>query len=242
MSAVVVFLGPTLPGEDAAAILPGAAIRPPAAQGDVVEAVQEGAAAIVIIDGAFESVPAVWHKDILWALWRGAAVYGGASMGALRAAEMAPFGMVGIGQIFDDIRAGRIVDDDEVAVRCFETNGRWHTASTALADLRHSLALAVADGVLTAGVAAEVVGALERTYYVDRTPDLVLSLTRTAGLEGSGEERLRGLLGPDHSLKAQDARAVLRRVAEDRRSKRWPQVEVFQPAWTNIWLTGSTRR
>ena len=37
-------------------------------------------------------------------------------MGALRAAELAPFGMIGIGTIFEAYRDGIYTDDDEVAL------------------------------------------------------------------------------------------------------------------------------
>jgi len=53
--------------------------------------------------GYFEIVPTVWHKEILWAMDRGIHVYGGASIGALRAAELADFGMTGIGQIYEQL-------------------------------------------------------------------------------------------------------------------------------------------
>ena len=39
-----------------------------------------------VIDGAFLSGPAVWHREIIWALSQGVQVLGAASMGALRAA------------------------------------------------------------------------------------------------------------------------------------------------------------
>ena len=69
---------------------------PPAEQGSVVRAVRAyQPRAIVLIDGSFGKVPAVRHKEILWALAKGIPVFGRASMGALRAAELAGFGMQG---------------------------------------------------------------------------------------------------------------------------------------------------
>ena len=73
-------------------------------------------AAIGIIDGYFESVPSVWHKEVLWAMARGIHVFGAASMGALRAAELDAFGMEGVGAIYEAFRDGYLEDDDEVAV------------------------------------------------------------------------------------------------------------------------------
>ncbi len=66
----IVFTGPSLTAADASAVL-DARYLPPAAQGDVYRAALTRPRAIGIIDGIFERVPAVWHKEILWALARG---------------------------------------------------------------------------------------------------------------------------------------------------------------------------
>ena len=86
---IVVFTGPTLPADQARAILPDALYLPPVAQGDVYRAAGHQPQAIALIDGFFEHVPAVWHKEILWAMAQGIHVFGSSSMGALRAAELA---------------------------------------------------------------------------------------------------------------------------------------------------------
>ncbi|MDL2402971.1 TfuA-like protein [Rhizobium mayense] len=110
----LLFVGPTLP--DAADIAdPGIILRPPAKQGDIIGAMEAGASVIGLIDGLFENVAPVWHKEILFALSKGVRFYGAASMGALRAAECAAFGMVGIGRIFEAYASGTVVDDSAVA-------------------------------------------------------------------------------------------------------------------------------
>ena len=81
----VVFLGPTLSVEDARREL-DALYLPPVAQGDVYRIARQKPFAIGIVDGVFDRRPAVWHKEILWALAQGVHVLGAASMGALRAA------------------------------------------------------------------------------------------------------------------------------------------------------------
>ena len=94
----VIFAGPTL-WKDPVLQAEDLAWRPPAGQGDVYRIAQKRPPAIGLIDGRFETCPAVWHKEILWALTQGIPVYGAASMGALRAAELYPFGMIGVGAI-----------------------------------------------------------------------------------------------------------------------------------------------
>jgi hypothetical protein len=73
---------------------------------------------IGIVDGNFETVATVWHKEILWAMAQGIHVYGAASIGALRAAELAEFGMKGVGAIFRHFQATPLADDDEISRFC----------------------------------------------------------------------------------------------------------------------------
>nr|WP_210276833.1 TfuA-like protein [Rhizobium sp. BK316] len=111
----VVFIGPSLP--DAASHASGdIVLRPPAVQGDVLRAVEDGANVIGLVDGGFENTAPVWHKEILFALSLDVTVLGAASMGALRAAECQAFGMIGVGRIFNDYVSGTIVDDADVAL------------------------------------------------------------------------------------------------------------------------------
>src|SRR5262245_8073226 len=102
-----VFIGPTISRDEARAVV-DAVHLPPAAQGDVYLAARTKPPAIGIVDGFFENVPAVWHKEILWALTQGVEVLGSSSMGALRAAELEEFGMRGVGRIFDWYHGGLI--------------------------------------------------------------------------------------------------------------------------------------
>lgn len=112
----ILFAGPSL-ANDIRGLqqLPALVIRGPTARGDVVKAALQGANAIGIVDGVFEDTMAVWHKEILFALSLGIAVGGAASMGALRAAECAAFGMVGIGSVFKQYHTGELIDDADVA-------------------------------------------------------------------------------------------------------------------------------
>ena len=107
---IVVFLGPSLPVDDARRILPARYLGP-ARCGDVLRARRLSPRAIALVDGLFASTPATWHKEILLALDDGIAVFGASSMGALRAAELAPFGMIGVGAIFEAYRDGVYTDD-----------------------------------------------------------------------------------------------------------------------------------
>jgi hypothetical protein len=165
---IIVFVGPSLPLAEAKQAL-AAEYRPPAARGDVYRAALARPWGIGIIDGYFEHVPAVWHKEILWAMSRGVHVFGAASMGALRAVELAAFGMEGVGEIFAAFREGELTDDDEVTIAHADADDGYRAASTALVDIRATLAAARSAGVLAAQSAAALLAVAKRTHYAERS-------------------------------------------------------------------------
>ncbi|KRB51274.1 toxin [Rhizobium sp. Root708] len=146
----VIFAGPSF-GADLETLrksYPSIVFRPPAARGDILQAVEDGARAIGIVDGYFGEVPSVWHKEILYALQAHVVVAGGASMGALRAAECAAFGMVGLGAIYNDYADGRLIDDEAVALVHAPEELGWLPLSIPWVDFQPTIEmLCRADGI-----------------------------------------------------------------------------------------------
>ena len=143
----IVFVGPTLDPKEVAAAGDFTCL-PPVSQGDVYRAARNRPRAIGIIDGYFSGAPSVWHKEILWAISEGVPIFGSASMGALRAAELHALGMRGVGRIFEAFRDGTLEDDDEVAVQHGPAEIGYLAASEAMVNIRETLALAEMKGVL----------------------------------------------------------------------------------------------
>lgn len=218
-----VLLGPSLPRTEAAAIHNAADYLPPVTMGDLYRLVETRARPgdrIAIIDGLFEQVPAVWHKEVLYALSRGIHVYGASSIGALRAAELHPFGMVGVGRVFEAYRDGMIVDDDEVAVAHATEADGFRALSTAMVSIRFGLEDMVVAGTLPADLAAELLARAKAQLYFQRHWGGVLGAARELSSDPSLIEALRATArAPDG--KARDAEALLRQLAEtdsDRRA------------------------
>lgn len=169
----VVFAGPSL----ARPSLAGAhriqesdiEFRAPAIQGDVVRAVEEGAAVIGLIDGQFENVAPVWHKELLYALKAGVTVLGASSMGALRAAECQDFGMRGIGQISYDYASGRRFDDADVALLHGPAELGYAPITVPLVNMDATLEKAVDEGLVDEEEAGHLHQAARRIFYKDRT-------------------------------------------------------------------------
>ena len=223
MSACV-FLGPTLRADDARAICPDVLCLPPVRQGDVYRvATSLQPDAIGIIDGYFSHVPSVWHKEILYAMSQGIPVYGSASMGALRAAELAQFGMRGVGRIFEAYREGVLEpfdepfeDDDEVAVLHGPEELGYLALSDAMVNIRCTLARAAEERIIDPGGRDTLVGEGKAIFYQQRSYDAILS--RAAGqVLPQALERFRAWL-PDHKVdqKRADAIAMLHVLREAR--------------------------
>ena len=145
---VYVFTGPTIGPDEARENLEAIYLHP-VAKGDVYAAAQSHPVAIGIIDGYFQQVPSVWHKEILWAMANGVYVFGAASMGALRAAELHQFGMRGVGRIFEAYRDGKINDDDEVAVLHGPEETNYIALSEAMVNIRCTLEAAADAGIIS---------------------------------------------------------------------------------------------
>ncbi len=139
MSRCVAFVGPSL---SRARDQPFAriALLPPAEAGDLIRAVKQGARVVALIDGLFGSCRSPWHKEILWAMAEGVVVVGASSMGALRAAELGCFGMVGVGRVYSAYAHGRIHGDDEVALMHGPADMGYAPLTIPLVNLRATLA------------------------------------------------------------------------------------------------------
>ena len=94
-------------------------MKAPAKQGDILRDVVESCPAqIVLIDGVFHQSLSVWHKELVYALLHGVVCIGAASMGAIRAAELRRYGMIGVGRIFEMYRDGE--EDDSLVAMSFD--------------------------------------------------------------------------------------------------------------------------
>ena len=206
---VVIFAGPSLPPSlrpsDPALIW-----RPPIQQGDLYRAALTRPAIIGVVDGYFEIVPTVWHKEILWAMAQGIHVYGSASIGALRAAELAPFGMKGIAQIYDAFRDGVLEDNEEVAVLHGPEQLDYLPVTEAMVNIRATLAAAVSNGVLRSSVAMRLTDAAKALFYKERTYSMILRKAAVRGIErGSLDDFTAWIRQGRVDLKVSDACAMV---------------------------------
>lgn len=219
-----VFVGPTISQAEARRWL-DATYLPPVSQGDIISLLADRPQAIGIIDGYFDSVPSVWHKEILLALSEGTLVAGAASMGALRAAELHTFGMVGVGEIFRWYRDGEIDADDEVALRHASGEHGYKPLSEPLVNVRKTLYTAHDLGIIHEDTLTALLNLGKRTHYSQRSYRNMLDDARVAGLPEQELSALQAYV-QDHriDLKKRDAVELLKYLASEPR----PQPPTFE--------------
>ncbi len=211
----VLFAGPSLFGVDwRESSRDGSGIirRGPACHGDITRAVVEGASAIGLVDGRFGDVAAVWHKEILYALEQGVHVFGAASMGALRAAECAAFGMIGIGTIFERYRCGDLVDDAAVALLHAPAELDYMPLTEAMVNVEATINHLLESGAVAHDVAARLDASARSLFYGDRTYGRILEHSGLAH-GGQGRELANLLAQARLDVKQSDALLLVQRLA-----------------------------
>lgn len=193
MTTAYIFSGPTLPNfkieehfgcklnnNDELHLTSGEIIKflPPVAEGDILKLLPLKPKIIGIIDGYFENVPSVWHKEILYAMSKGIHILGASSMGALRAAELKAFGMEGIGAVFQAFADGLLEDDDEVTIAHGPEKLGFPMLSEAMVNIRRTLDDARNENILSAANHTDLLSIAKKLHYKERSYGKILSLTK----------------------------------------------------------------
>jgi len=212
---VFVFAGPTLNPTEGRRVI-DALFLPPVALGDVYRVARQNPDAIGIVDGYFERRPAVWHKEILWALQQGVPVYGSGSMGALRAAELTVFGMRGVGHVYRGFASGQLEDDDEVAVSHGLAEARYRAQSEAMVNIRATLAAAELEGIITAWTHSQLEKEAKALFYPLRSYARLLRAGAGLGVPEAEVTGLRNWLPAGRrDVKHEDALMMLQQIQAD---------------------------
>ncbi|MGW6706516.1 TfuA-like protein [Streptomyces sp. NPDC054956] len=211
-SRVVVYAGPTISEADVRAVLPDAEVRPPAGRGDLLADQWHPGDVVVVIDGYFRERRSVGHKEILQVLTEGAEVVGAASMGALRAAELGPCGMRGLGAVHGMYASGEIDGDDEVGVLHGPAEMGYPAQTVALVNLRYGCKEGAETDLVPEESGRRIVAAAAALPFTHRGwKDIELALDEE---DHEALRTLEEMIGSGvWDLKRLDAMAALRTVA-----------------------------
>ena len=184
-SACIVFAGPTRATSKSAT---NSAVqwRGPIKRGDLARLVATCAPTnVAIVDGIFHSYPAVGHSEIDEALRNGWRIWGLSSMGAIRAAEMAEFGMRGYGKVYRMFASDEDFSDDEVTL-IHSSEAPYEALSEPLVHFRAFLSNLVDRGMASPQECETVLESLKSRWYGYRTMELLEKLIKQ-NLENSAD-------------------------------------------------------
>ncbi len=226
----VVFVGPSLPAIGEISLPADIEVRGPAAQGDLLRATLEGACVIGLVDGTFGTNGSTWHKEILHALSLGVRVIGAASMGALRAAECATFGMIGVGEIYERYAAGELTDDDAVALIHAPERLGSIALSEPLVNVDATCRVLLGMALISDHENAALLQAARGQFFQERTYASVANAAAGIAVERKQELELL-LVSHQHNVKQADALALMAAVVSA------PDVRAAAPSWTFVETT-----
>lgn len=193
-----VFAGPSLPIGDLSV---DAVRHPPAARGDL-DALSLGPGDVVaLIDGVVISGYSPSPQECASVMARGATLWGCSSIGALRAVELRPLGMVGHGWVYQRVLDRTITFDDELVAVLDPRD--WSPRTVFLANVRHGL---MTSGGLGASAIEEMLSALRQIPVRERSTGAVHAALLELGVARTLAETI---LGPGHDVKRHDARDML---------------------------------
>jgi hypothetical protein len=162
------------------------------------------------VDGVYQHYAPIRHKEILAQLARGVHIAGTASLGALRAAELADIGMQGIGHVFAEARAGRLNADADVAVLHTDDDGGVNRLTHALICIRHALTELLDTRRLAPEQATGLHQAAAALHFTERS---TAALRHAARHDRPAMDLLLHHLDTYGDIKARDARQALNTLA-----------------------------
>jgi TfuA protein len=145
-------------------------LRPPVRHGDLY-AIQDELirSPILILDGVFSESLSITPTECRVLLRNGWTIAGASSMGALRAADLWPEGMIGIGDIYLGFRTGLLKSDAEVAVGLHPANYSEVTISGVF--LRAAISNLIDQGIVDFTVGRKMLVRALNLHFLERTVD-----------------------------------------------------------------------
>jgi len=214
---IIIYLGPSLPLEEAKYILSSNNRRevvyaPPIKRGDIPKALSDGFNIIAIVDGVFFRESAVSPRELMDVLKTGVKIYGASSMGALRASELDRYGMIGIGKIYQWYRDGTLNSDDEVALS-FDSE-EFIPISEPLVNIRETIKKATDENIISQEESEIIFKSAKSQYFPERRWGKIIENSEKT-IEKSLTNFSVFVKNNRVDIKKEDAILLLKRIDED---------------------------
>ncbi|PJO43417.1 TfuA-like protein [Lysinibacillus xylanilyticus] len=215
---IIVYAGPSIQKQEIVSILPDAKVLPPIKRGSLLVQDLNIGDIVIIIDGYFQQTASIQHMEILDCLQKGVTIIGCSSMGALRAAELTDYGVIGIGIIYQVYRHGLITGDDEVGI-LHETQ-KYEAFSDALIDIRLNLKKALDMNIIDNSIYDELIRLLKNQWFGNRSYSFIFHWLGEQYGKQSRERLETFLINYRVNFKYEDAVEALKLVERITRPKK----------------------
>ena len=203
---VLVFAGPTIQPQEVERIF-GCSVGPPAARGDIKRAFDSGFRRIVLIDGCIVTSYPPSPMELYDAISGGASIFGGGSIGAVRAVELEGQGMVGHGWVYNSYRSRRIEREDEIVVLMHPRT--FVPITVPLVDVRYELMKLCAEERVTRASARNALRILSNLHFSERDAHTVTAVLLASGID---PYCLAGVIKDGRGIKRADAMGCISRA------------------------------
>lgn len=203
MNRIVVFSGPSLCENESQFNGLKTTWQPPVQSGSLYKCQLRKGDVVLMLDGYYGNVPAIKHQEIIEFINEGVLIYGAASLGALRAAELHTVGMIGLGYVFNQYMVGLIDGDDEVAVLHDPIDFTSH--SVPLVNVRFAIQNLMLKQLICLDEAQWLISELKRRPFWERTGTLIFDLLRSRFTLQKADELYEWIQSPSFNVKKRDA-------------------------------------
>ena len=208
-----IFAGPSLAGLP---VPPEIDRFPPATRGALSAALAAGYKRIGFIDGAIEGSDRVPLQELREALATpGVSVLGAASMGAVRAVQLAAAGMQGHGHVYRLLRKGSLTGCDEVYVLHAPAALHYRCLTLPLVNIRYTLRAMRLSGHLSRDQEQALLDYMKSVPWFDRDRH---ALSAAVSATGGAATRMRLLQTFDpmyRDIKREDAMSLVSRLRSE---------------------------
>lgn len=208
-----IYGGLSITAEQVAAILPGANFSGPIARDNLLRDIDLGYQVVGIIDGLFYQALAVTAGEIMDAIRCGLKVYGSSSMGAMRAVELEPFGMIGCGKIVELIKETPIFRDDYLGQSI--STEEFGPKSVSWVDLHFELKRQIAAGKIKESDAKTLLTLYSEIHFARRNGEELKLALATLGADHTWNPRMDKLFQELKSQKHLDAIDLLQQIRQE---------------------------
>ncbi|MDQ2873316.1 MAG: TfuA-like protein [Actinomycetota bacterium] len=229
----LIFGGPSLHGMDLSP-WPELEQLGPVKHGDLFRAGLAQGDTVLVVDGVYQHHAPIRLKEIIAMLRKGVRVYGAASLGALRAAELSPLGVIGVGQVYEWYASGELESDGDVALAHAQAEAGYRPLTLPVVSLLH--AARVLRPVTDSRVRRLVERARTVPFSLRSAQALIAATPADTELRADAQAVCDYLArSAEHDIKRRDVRALLARVVTDRPAAEAPLCALPVSAWERQW-------